>query len=285
MYLTLLEVPQIGSETLRKLISKFKTPKNILFKSSQEDFDSINRISKDLFNRIQLAKKRLDHNKFIYECLNKRGIRIIFSTDSDYPKSLRLLKIPPFLLFVWGNIPSNFENTIAIIGSRTPSKKGIEIAYKSAYKLSKKDYTIISGYADGIDIAAHLGSLKAKGKTVFILPFGILNFRLKNGIKSMDDILEKGAIISEVHPKAPWQVGYAHNRNRLIVALSKKVFIVETRLKSGSMNTFQTAKKLNREIFTAKYEKYPNSAKGNKSLIAQGVTPITSYKNISIITK
>lgn len=283
-YLTLLEIPQVGSETLRKLISKFDSPETILFKSKQKDFANIDRIPKDLFEKIKIARKRLDYNCLILKRLKEKGIKIILSTDKNYPDNFKLLKSPPFLLFIWGNLDKDIEKSIAIIGSRTPSKKGVEIAFKSAYRLAKEVYTIISGYAYGIDISAHLGAIKAKGKTILILPFGILNFKLKGGIKSINDIIEKGAIISEVHPKAPWQIGYAHNRNRLIVALSEKVLIVETRFQSGSMNTFNIAQQLNKEIYTIKYEKYPESAKGNKSLISKGALPLSSYKDVDIIT-
>ena len=283
-YLTLLEIPQIGSETMRKLIGKFVTPENILIRAKQKDFGDINRLPKNIFEKIKSARKRLDFNRFIVKCLDEKGVKIILETDKEYPEVFKLLKSPPFIIFAWGNLTNDIRRSIAIIGSRTPSKKGSEIAYKIAFELSKRDYKIVSGYADGIDISAHLGAIKAKGQTILILPFGILNFKLKGGIKSVNDIVKNGAIISEVHPKAPWQVGYAHNRNRLIVALSEKVLLVETRLQSGSMNTFNIAQKLNRKIFTIQYKKYPLSAKGNKSLISKGAIPISSYKDIDIVT-
>lgn len=96
-------------------------------------------------------------------------MKIIDKKDKYYPSSLLSLYEPPEKLYVLGDEKILNDFSIAIVGTRNPSKYGIETAKAFAYNLSKYNVNIISGMAKGIDSAAHIGTIMGKGKTVAVL--------------------------------------------------------------------------------------------------------------------
>ena len=96
-------------------------------------------------------------------------MKIITFQDETYPKHLKQIYDYPKVLFVEGNSEILKEEGIAIIGCRNSTKYGEKTAMKLAYDLSINNKVIISGLARGIDTAAHIGCLHAKGKTIAVL--------------------------------------------------------------------------------------------------------------------
>ena len=96
-------------------------------------------------------------------------MKIITIKDNDYPESLKQIYDYPKTLYVEGNTQILNQEAYAIIGCRDCSRYGQKTAMKLAYELSKSNKIIISGLARGIDTAAHIGCLQAKGKTIAVL--------------------------------------------------------------------------------------------------------------------
>ena len=90
-----------------------------------------------------------------------------------YPSKLKEIKNPPKKLFLRGNIELLQSNSISIVGSRECTFYGFYNAYEFAKELSKKGICVISGLAQGIDTAAHLGAMHQKGKTIAVLGTGV----------------------------------------------------------------------------------------------------------------
>lgn len=89
--------------------------------------------------------------------------------DSIYPALLKQIKNPPQTLYAMGNIELLTSDCVAIVGSRVCSNYGEKMAEKFSYELAKKDITVVSGMALGIDTKAHMGALKANAKTIAVL--------------------------------------------------------------------------------------------------------------------
>ena len=70
------------------------------------------------------------------------------------PRRLLELSDPPTVLYVQGELPRG--PAVAIVGTRRPTKKGIQFARRLAAELSKQGIAILSGGAVGIDAAADL---------------------------------------------------------------------------------------------------------------------------------
>ena len=96
-------------------------------------------------------------------------MEIITCNDKRYPENLKQIYDYPKTLYVEGNTKILKQEGYSIIGCRSCSKYGQKNAMKLAYDLSANNKIIISGLARGIDTAAHIGCLQAKGKTIAVL--------------------------------------------------------------------------------------------------------------------
>lgn len=131
-----------------------------------------------------------------YEQLKNLGIEIIYPGHSDFPRNL--LEISP-VLFIKGQRKYLTTDSVAIIGSRNVSDKGIRYARKLAGDLAREGINVVSGYAKGVDSEAHLGALEAEGTTTIVLPYGIKKSRQKKLLKEFDwkrDVL----VVSQFDP-------------------------------------------------------------------------------------
>ncbi|TET33054.1 MAG: hypothetical protein E3J72_17905 [Planctomycetota bacterium] len=222
----------------------------------------------DLFDKPEKNSKQLDLSKQIaraasgpdpetektFRQLEANRISILIAGEEDYPGLLleTLGDSAPPLIFAHGNLELLKQPGIAFSGSRKASEEGINIAAELAGILSNAA-PIVSGYAAGIDTAAHLGALRGGGGTVIVLPSGILRNRMNSSLADEWDE-DRICIISEFMPKQSWRAKYAMQRNRTIVALSRVVLCFEPGPKGGTRETARQAMRLSRPLFLARYE-------------------------------
>ena len=187
-----------------------------------------------------------------------------------YPKLLKEISDNPKSIYVLGNILNLRKKCIAIVGTRKCTDKGKIIAEKIAYEYAKKGYVIVSGLAIGIDTAAHIGALKAKGRTIAVLGHGLdriypdVNKELAKKI-----IKNNGTIITEYSFKDEFKPENFPRRNRIINGLCEKVIIAEAKEKSGSIITANLAIEENRELLVIPRDISTNS-QGLMSLLKLG---------------
>lgn len=104
--------------------------------------------------------------------------------------------------------------------------------------------------AQGIDTSAHIGALKAKGKTIAVLGTGFNNIYPPENISLFQDILENnGAVISEYPPDTPKAPDNFRRRNRIVSGLSMGVLVIEAAQKSGTGITVNYARRQRKPIF------------------------------------
>ena len=140
------------------------------------------------------------------------------------------------------------QQRIAIIGSRKPDERGMEVAYLLG-KFFPEDI-IISGLAKGIDTAAHQGCLDAGGKTIAIVGSGLNHFYPKENMDLQQRIIDTGGLIlSEQEPKLRANPRRLIARTRLQVALADKVYVMECEKESGTMHAVDFALKYGKPIF------------------------------------
>ena len=121
--------------------------------------------------------------------------------DEDYPILLRHVKNPPPIIYLYGRIQQQDEKSIAIVGSRNATEKGLQIAQGFGKRLAERGYTIVSGYAKGIDTESHLGALEGNVRTIMVLSTGMMHFKLRDaGFESFEFLKQNGAVISEMYP-------------------------------------------------------------------------------------
>ena len=183
--------------------------------------------------------------------MKKYKINMITLLDLEYPQKLRHIYDAPVILYYKGNKDLlHNKNIIAMIGCRQCSQYGKEIAIKFSYELAKNKINIISGMAKGIDSYAHIGCMKAGGKTIAVLGNGLDQIYPKENIKLYNNIIEKqGLIVSEyVIGTRPNKLNFPA-RNRIISGLSNSIIVVEARKKSGTLNTVDFALEQGKDVF------------------------------------
>ncbi|MEU6721673.1 DNA-processing protein DprA [Nonomuraea sp. NPDC046802] len=183
---------------------------------------------------------------------HKLGADPVMPGDPDWPSQMNDLGVAaPHALWLRGeaNIPQAFSRSIAIVGTRTATSHGVQVAFAFASHLGGTGWNTISGGARGVDYSAHRGALAADAPTIAVLASGVDITYPADHKRLFQAIMAHGALVSE----SP--IGVRPARHRLlarnrIVAASRATVVVEADLRSGTMNTARHAHDLGR-ILTA----------------------------------
>jgi DNA processing protein len=138
---------------------------------------------------------------------------------------------------------------VAVVGSRRPSGLGADVAWELGRGLATAGAVVVSGGAIGIDARAHEGALAVGGTTVCVLGSGIDVLYPATNRRLLDQILDRGTLVSEYPPGIPAEPFRFPARNRLIAALSLGVVIVEGGARSGTRSTADYAGQVGIEVF------------------------------------
>ncbi len=202
----------------------------------------------------------------------------------QYPYLLSEINDRPKILYVLGNTELLRRNLISIVGSRDCSDYGKEACIKLAYNLASQGIVIVSGLALGIDSCAHIGTLKAKGKTVAVVAHGLDMIYPKENINLAKQIvLSGGAIVSEFPLGTRPLAENFPKRNRIISGLSKGTVVVEAKEHSGSLITAQMALEQGRRVFAFPGNIFSQYSKGTNKLIKEGAEIITNINDLNFI--
>lgn len=253
----------ISIQNLTYKIFNFSNKENInFFKLNKlgkieflKPFFSEDNIEKILSVFDKLALYKIETEKIIKNC-EEKNIKIFYYSYENYPKNLMNIKESPYVIFVKGNLPSNeeLEKSFAIVGTRKPSKEGIDFARDIGQYLFKNNIYNISGLALGIDTVGHNMSLQ---KTGAILGQGLnLEIYPRENIKLAEMILENnGFLLSELIPQTEISLFSLIKRDRLQSALTSGIVIAETGIKGGTVNTFKYAREQKKKIFISEINK------------------------------
>lgn len=196
------------------------------------------------------------------------------------PDLLRQIPGPPTLLYVLGNRDALHLPALAIVGSRNPTRGGMQNAYEFAYHLARCGFCIVSGLAQGIDTAAHKGALDAGAKTVAFLGHGIDRVYPAENRELAHRIAEEGALCSEYPLGSPPRREHFPQRNRLISGLSLGTLVVEAARRSGSLISARLAAEQGREIFAIPGSIHNPLSRGCHQLIKQGAKLVECAEDI-----
>jgi len=284
-WVALHSIEAMGPTTFRRLMEHFGGVEEAVRNTSEKSLARVARLDPALARGVLAAKERLDWATRVIADQESRGVRVVRIGDAAYPPPLKDIHDAPPLLYMIGEWRPQDARAVAIVGTTKPSKRGREIALSFARRFARAGCTVVSGYAHGCDSAGHRGALAAGGRTVFAIPTGIDLFESRWGYPPVSALRKRGAVVSESPPGSAWSATAAILRNRIIVALSRAVFIIETRPKGGTMNTFHLALKQQKPVFVLRYRQPPPSARGNEVAIARGAEPITTYREIETMLR
>lgn len=199
--------------------------------------------------------------------------------DSSYPTLLGAIPSPP-ALYVRGALEDDDALAVAIVGSRRPTPYGVEVAEQLASDLAARGVTIVSGFARGIDTAAHRGALAADGRTLAVLGCGVDVVYPPENSALARAIEAQGALLSQFAPGTPPLPGHFPARNRTLAGLVLGVVVVEAAERSGALITAGFAGDLGRETFAVPGRITAPTSAGTNRLIQDGAKLVTRWQDI-----
>ena len=197
-------------------------------------------------------------------------IETISRRHPAFPPLLAELHDPPASLFVRGEVKALSQPGVAVVGARSCSAYGAQVARSVARDLAAAGLVVVSGLARGVDGEAHRGALEGGGKTVAVLGGGIDRDYPRSHAELARRIVAAGAVVSEYPPgvePAPWRFPA---RNRIIAGLALATVVVEARERSGALITADFALELGRDVFAVPGEITSSLSAGTNDLVRQG---------------
>ncbi|MFH1281922.1 MAG: DNA-processing protein DprA [Candidatus Omnitrophota bacterium] len=270
-------ISNIGSVRLNKLLEVFGKPQEI-FNAKYEHLAFIFGIGSQIAADVVSFKKENIEKEF--SSSKKLGVKILTLNDENYPENLRQIPGAPIVLYVLGNITTQDNLAIGIVGSRRASLYGLSNAEKFAIALCSQGITIVSGMARGVDTYAHRGALKAKGRTIAVMGSGFNHIYPQENTDLAKEISLSGAVISEFSMDAKPLAQNFPRRNRLISGLSLGILVTEAARNSGALITADFALEQGREVFALPGRIDSVGSMGTNALLKQGAKMVTCCDDI-----
>jgi DNA processing protein len=230
--------------------------------------------------RFRAFTRRFDEGVY-RERLRALGVTWL-ARSGGLPRGIAAIFDPPLGVFVRGCAPLEVLDApaVAIVGARTCSPYGAQVARTIGRELADAGLIVVSGLARGIDAEAHRGALEAGGRTVAVLGCGIDRDYPASHADLAGRIRASGLIVSEYGPgvePAPWRFPA---RNRIVAGLAQATVVVEARERSGALITADLALEEGREVFAVPGEITSALSAGTNRLLALGATPLLEAADV-----
>jgi DNA processing protein len=232
-FLKLTLVPGVGIQTIRSLLEKYLNDLDALFSSLE------------VMNLVQRAKVD-DKARQIYD-----RYRLLTYIDAGYPQYLKILPDAPMVIYYQGDSTLLTRDRVAVVGTRNPSRYGIQVTQKFIPDLVARHIVIVSGMAFGIDQLAHEAALDhASQSTIAVLASPVDQPTPESNRYLYERIIaEGGLIISATTPGTQMQKGLFASRNRIVAGLARATLVIEAGEKSGALITANLAFDYDRLVF------------------------------------
>lgn len=215
------------------------------------------------------------------DMVQRGGAKIYTIADDEYPTQLKEISDPPLCLYLRGKLSADFNNTIAVVGSRKMTSYGKEVCDSIVTALAYAGWTVISGLAMGIDGAVHQAVVNAKGVTIGVLGGGLIRFHPQEHIELARKMIDLGGgVITEFPMEFSPNRRSFPMRNRIISGLSRGVLVVEAGTQSGALITSDFALEQNRQVFAIPGRINNPSSQGCNRLIKNGAKLVESVDDI-----
>jgi len=263
--LALQKADGIGDVTAKKLLSHLGSAEEI-FKSKPSQLAKIDGVGsfrlKSLFERTLFPKAEAEM-RFI----EANNISWNSFTDAGYPSALRHCPDCPILIFSRGNIDLQQKRIISIVGTRNMTARGGEFIESLMAELALFDPVIVSGFAFGVDIAAHKVALHCGLQTVAVVAHGLNRIYPGQHRKFAPDVIANGGFLTEFWSDSRPERAYFIRRNRIVAGLSQATIVIESGEKGGSLITAEFANDYDREVFAVPGRPGDTFSKGCNDLI------------------
>jgi len=204
---------------------------------------------------------------------------VLYPLHPRFPRRLADLKdrLPlPAILYARGDLSILGRPSISIVGRRDAGDEALRLAGSLASQIAAAGINVTSGYASGIDSAAHLGALRRGGTTTLVLAEGIGHFQARPEFRGL--LTDGNAlVVSQFAPGEEWTAYRAMARNKLVAALSNALVVIVSGperdprgKRSGTFDAAMSALKLGIPVFVTDPAFFSSPPEGNRGLIIKG---------------
>jgi DNA processing protein len=225
------------------------------------------------------VRSQVDLEK-IWDQIMAQKIKVVTWEDETYPRRLKEIDQPPPVLYVVGDLLTEDEWAVAVVGTRRITSYGRQISEEVGGCLARSGVTVVSGLARGVDAVAHQAALNAGGRTIAVLGSGVDRIYPPEHRRLAEQIIERGAIVSDYPPGASPEAANFPPRNRIISGLSIAVVVIEAGVTSGALITAAFAADQGREVFAVPGNIRAPQSIGSNRLIQQGARPLLEVQEI-----
>ena len=211
------------------------------------------------------------------------GVGVAAFGSPGYPGVLAADLAPPAVVFWRGEPDLLVGPSVAIVGTRTCSRYGLDLARDWAAQLAAAGVGVVSGLALGVDGAAHRGALDAgAGPVVGVVGTGLDRVYPPQHRELWGEVGRSGVLVSEAGLGAgpePWRFP---ERNRIIAALADVVLVVESGVRGGSLITAREAMARGRPVLAVPGSVHSPASQGTNRLLADGCTPACDVADVLV---
>lgn len=245
--LALMKIEGVGVVYARKIFKSFPSLSDLFRPDSKEKFSCKN-IPQVIFERIKNFKNfELIDKELAF--IRENNIQIVLFSDEEYPFELKHCFDAPFMLFFKGNVNFRNDKILSIVGTRNVTTYGSGFVKELIQDLKTYNPIIVSGYAYGVDINAHLAAVENQLQTIAVLGHGLNQTYPKSHQKYNDVILANGCLMSEFWSSDSFNKENFIKRNRIVAGISKATIVIESAIKGGSLSTAKFANDYNKDVF------------------------------------
>ena len=244
----------------------------------------MNETVKDLTeNELKRVRKvQLNDAKKLLEYCDKENINVYCYESEGYPERLKRIANPPGVLFCYGSLDFlNDKVCIAVVGTRKPSEYSEKVTDKICRDLVKQNFTLVSGFAMGIDQIANTASLENDVPTIAVCGVPLDTDYPKGTSEIKKQIAKNGAVISEYYPGYKSKIWGFSRRNRILVGISEGVLFCECSADSHGLDNADYAINQGKPVFVIPpHDVFDRRYFGQRNLIRNGGIPVFSCADI-----
>jgi len=270
-------VKGIGAVRLQGLVQHFGSVENA-WKAEAEALLRAG-LSPRIVERLLQVRQGTDLER-LWERIQAQGIQMLTWEDESYPPRLREIEQPPPVLYLRGELLEEDFWAVAIVGTRRVTPYGRQVAEEVAAVLAANGVTVVSGLARGVDAVAHSAALKAGGRSLAVFGCGVDRIYPPEHRALAEQIMARGALISDYAPGTPPESANFPPRNRIISGLSVATIVIEAGETSGALITAEFAAEQGREVFAVPGSILAPQSKGTNRLIANGARPLLDARDV-----
>jgi DNA processing protein len=210
------------------------------------------------------------------------GVGVCGAASASYPACFVDDPAPPVVLFHRGPLDRCAGARVAIVGTRTCTRYGREVADELGEALSVAGVAVVSGLALGIDAAAHEGALRGPTPPVAVVGSGLDRPYPAANRGLWGRVADHGCVLSESPLGEPPRAWRFPQRNRLIAALADVVVVVESHVRGGSLITADEAQRRGRTVLAVPGAVRSAASAGTNALLADGCAPVCGPEDVLV---